>query len=191
MPGASEAEPAGGVTLADRCQAIELLVLDVDGVLTDGVIAIDDHGVETKHFFVRDGSALALWRKAGKRVAILSGRRAACVDRRAAELGIAPVVQGVARKAEPFQTLVRDCGLELGQTCYMGDDLPDIPVFRLAGLAASPADAVPAVRRAAHFVTTAPGGRGAVREVVETILGHQSAWDGLVAAVSEEAQERA
>src|SRR3954454_19610369 len=94
--------PAPDPDLAARCGPIELLVVDVDGVLTDGVIAIDDHGVETKHFHVRDGSGLTLWRRAGKRAAILSGRFAAAVDRRAAELGIAPVIQGAASKAGPF-----------------------------------------------------------------------------------------
>jgi 3-deoxy-D-manno-octulosonate 8-phosphate phosphatase (KDO 8-P phosphatase) len=182
-----EAEPQGGPALADRCRSIELLVLDVDGVLTDGAIAIDDQGVELKHFYVRDGSGIALWRKAGKRVAILSGRRAACVDLRAAELGIAPVIQGVSCKAGPFRELVRDFGLEPRQVGYMGDDLPDLPVFALAGLAACPSDAVPEVRTAAHWVASAPGGRGAVRDLIQLLLQHQSAWDGLLAAVREEA----
>src|SRR5947199_3857793 len=93
--------------LAARCGPIELLVVDVDGVLTDGVIALDDHGVETKHFHVRDGSALNLWQALGKRAAILSGRRAAAVDRRAAELGLAAasVIQGAAEKGAPFRAL--------------------------------------------------------------------------------------
>src|SRR3954470_25078597 len=96
--------------LAGRCAPIELLLVDVDGVLTDGVIAIDDRGIETKHFHVHDGSALSLWRKAGKRAAILSGRWAPLVDLRAAELGIAPVIQGAARKGEPFRTLLVQMG---------------------------------------------------------------------------------
>src|SRR5918911_5163437 len=103
--------PADDPDLAARCGPIELLVVDVDGVLTDGVIALDDHGVETKHFHVRDGSAFSLWRRAGKRAAILSGRWAPLVDRRAAELGIAPVLQGSTDKTGPFRTLVRDSGL--------------------------------------------------------------------------------
>src|SRR5690242_12200450 len=89
--------------LAARCAPIELLVADVDGVLTDGVIAVDDHGVESKHFYVRDGLAYALWHRAGRRSAILSGRRARVVERRAAELGITRVVQGLAEKGEPFR----------------------------------------------------------------------------------------
>src|SRR5690349_16811346 len=115
--------------LAARCGPIELLLVDVDGVLTDGVIAIDDRGVETKHFHVRDGSAVSLWRKLGKRVAILSGRRAAAVDHRAAELGIHPVVQGVADKGAPFRAILAELDLETRQVCYVGDDLADLGVL--------------------------------------------------------------
>src|SRR5205085_620900 len=106
--------------LAARCAPVDLLVVDVDGVMTDGVIAVDDNGVETKHFHVRDGSAFTIWRKAGKRAAILSGRRARAVEHRAAELGIAPVIQGAAEKGEPFRTLIADLGLEARQVCYVG-----------------------------------------------------------------------
>jgi 3-deoxy-D-manno-octulosonate 8-phosphate phosphatase (KDO 8-P phosphatase) len=163
--------------LAARCGPIELLLVDVDGVLTDGVISLDDNGVETKNFFVRDGSAIALWRKAGKRVAILSGRTARAVDLRAAELGISPVIQGARDKAGPFRAMLAETAMEARQVCYMGDDLPDLPVLCAAGLAACPADAVEEVREAAHYVTRAPGGRGAVREVIQLILKSQGAWD--------------
>lgn len=167
--------------LAGRCAPIALLLVDVDGVLTDGVIAIDDRGVETKHFHVRDGTALALWRSLGRPAAILSGRKAEAVDRRAAELGIGPVIQGAKDKAGPFRGLLRDLGLEAGQVCYVGDDLADLPVLLAAGLAACPSDAAAEVREAAHLVLDSAGGRGAVREVVEVILKHQGVWDGLVA----------
>jgi 3-deoxy-D-manno-octulosonate 8-phosphate phosphatase (KDO 8-P phosphatase) len=156
-------------------------VVDVDGVLTDGVIALDDRGVETKHFHVRDGSAIALWRKAGKHAAILSGRRAHAVDLRAAELGIAPVVQGAGEKGEPFRAIVAGFGLDARQACYMGDDLADLPAVRAAGLTACPADAALEVRCAVHYVALAPGGRGAIREVVELVLKHQGVWDRLIA----------
>jgi 3-deoxy-D-manno-octulosonate 8-phosphate phosphatase (KDO 8-P phosphatase) len=170
-----------GAELAARCGPIELLLVDVDGVLTDGRIVLDDRGVELKHFYVRDGSALGLWRRAGKRAAILSGRSAPAVELRAAELGIGPVIQGAAEKAGPFRALIGSLGLEPRQVCYMGDDLADLPVLAVAGLAACPADAAPEVRRASHVVTDAPGGRGAVREVVELLLRHQGAWEGLIA----------
>jgi 3-deoxy-D-manno-octulosonate 8-phosphate phosphatase (KDO 8-P phosphatase) len=172
--------PADPGLVAARCAPIELLVLDVDGVLTDGVIAVDDRGVETKHFHVRDGSAIALWRKAGKRAAILSGRSARAVDLRASELSIEPVIQGVAEKAGPFRTIVAGFGLEPGQACYIGDDLADLPALALAGLAACPSDAAVEVREAVHYVAKAPGGRGAVREIVELVLKNQGIWDRLV-----------
>jgi 3-deoxy-D-manno-octulosonate 8-phosphate phosphatase (KDO 8-P phosphatase) len=166
--------------LAARSGPIEVLVVDVDGVMTDGVIAIDDRGVETKHFFVRDGSGIHLWRRAGKRAAILSGRWAPLVDRRAAELGMAPVIQGTPQKLEPFRALLSTMGVSANQVCYVGDDLPDLPVLGVVGLAACPADAVPEVRQAAHFVAQTPGGRGAVREVIETILKQQGVWESLL-----------
>jgi 3-deoxy-D-manno-octulosonate 8-phosphate phosphatase (KDO 8-P phosphatase) len=168
--------------LAQRCEAIELLLVDVDGVLTDGVIAIDDKGVETKHFHVRDGSAFHLWKKAGKRAAILSGRWAPLVDRRAAELGIAPVIQGAPQKGGPFRRLLTDLGLESRQVCYVGDDLADLPVLGAVGLSACPADAAPEVRQAVHFVSQLEGGRGAIREVVELILKHQGVWEQLISS---------
>lgn len=166
--------------LAARCAPIELLVMDVDGVLTDGVIAVDDRGVESKHFFVRDGSAIALWRRAGHRAAILSGRWAPVVDRRASELGIAPVVQGASDKRASLRDLLGRLDLDRRQVCYMGDDLPDLPALLDAGLSACPADAAPEVRDAAHVVAAAPGGRGAVRELVELILRQQGRWEALV-----------
>jgi 3-deoxy-D-manno-octulosonate 8-phosphate phosphatase (KDO 8-P phosphatase) len=168
--------------LSERLRAIRLLVLDVDGVLTDGVIAIDDRGVETKHFHVRDGSAIALWRQSGRRAAILSGRSAACVDRRAAELGISPVIQGVPSKLEPFLAILEELSVPADQTCYVGDDWADLTVLSLAGLAACPSDAAEEVRETAHVVANSPGGRGAVREVIERILKEQGNYDELIAA---------
>jgi len=166
--------------LAARCRPIELLVADVDGVLTDGVIALDDRGVETKHFHVRDGMAYTLWHRAGKQAAILSGRRGAAVEQRAAELKIAHVLQGHEQKATPLRTLIEGLGLVPDQVCFVGDDLADLPVLTAVGLAACPADAVAEVKDAAHLITQAAGGRGAVREVVEFILKSQGSWIELV-----------
>jgi 3-deoxy-D-manno-octulosonate 8-phosphate phosphatase (KDO 8-P phosphatase) len=167
--------------LAARCQPIELLVTDVDGVLTDGVIALDDNGVETKHFYVRDGMAFTLWRRAGKKAAILSGRNTRAVERRAAELKIAHVLQGHEQKTEPLRTLIDGLGLSPDQVCFVGDDLADLPVLRSVGLAACPSDATAEVKDTAHLVTIASGGRGAVREVVEVILKFQGRWNELLA----------
>ena len=173
--------------LARRCAPIELLLVDVDGVLTDGVIAVDDRGVETKHFHVRDGSAIALWRKSGRKAAILSGRWAPLVNRRASELGITPVIQGAGRKLEPFRKLLTDLNLQPTQVCYVGDDLADLPVLVSVGLAACPGDAAPEVQDVAHVVASLPGGRGAVREIVELILRQQGAWEALVKGILESA----
>lgn len=165
--------------LAARCAPIELLVVDVDGVLTDGAIVIDDHGVESKHFHVRDGLAYSLWHKAGKHSAILSGRKADVVARRAGELKIEHVAQGLADKGKPFAALLAELGLDASQACFVGDDLVDLPALRSAGLAACPSDAVSEVRDAAHLITGTIGGRGVIREVVEVILKAQGLWHDL------------
>src|ERR1700723_2436432 len=115
--------------IAERCRPIELLVADVDGVLTDGVIALDDNGVETKHFYVRDGMAFAVWHRAGKQAAMLSGRRAVAVERRAAELKIAHVLQGHEQKSAPLRSLIEGLGISPRQVCFVGDDLADLPVL--------------------------------------------------------------
>lgn len=179
--------PISAEELTVRCRAIELLLLDVDGVLTDGVIAVNDAGAEHKHFFVRDGQGVALWRRAGKRAAILSGRSAACVAHRAAELGIDPVIQGASEKTTAFQEMLDALQLAPHQVCFMGDDWPDLPLLGAVGVAACPADAIPEVREAAHLVTHAAGGRGAVREVIEQLLRRQGVWGSLVRAYAQPA----
>jgi 3-deoxy-D-manno-octulosonate 8-phosphate phosphatase (KDO 8-P phosphatase) len=173
----------GTAELADRCRPIELLVADVDGVLTDGVITLDDRGIETRHFHVRDGMGYSLWHRAGKQSAILSGRRGTAVDRRAAELKIAHVLQGHEVKLAPLQSLIEWLGLLPHQVCYVGDDLADIPVLLHIGLAACPVDAVGEVKNAVQLVTQAVGGRGAVREVIEIILKAQERWNDLIGDV--------
>jgi 3-deoxy-D-manno-octulosonate 8-phosphate phosphatase (KDO 8-P phosphatase) len=172
------------LTLAERCARIELLVVDVDGVLTDGGIVYTDNGVEVRSFHVRDGSGLKLWRLAGKGAALISGRASQAVAVRAAELGLAPVVQGAANKLPAFRTLLSEAGRQPEEVCYIGDDVPDLPVLRDCGLAAAVADACPEVRAVANYVTRAPGGRGAVREVIELILRCQGRWQRLVEQVS-------
>jgi 3-deoxy-D-manno-octulosonate 8-phosphate phosphatase (KDO 8-P phosphatase) len=177
---ASPSQPEAEAELIGRCGPIELLVLDVDGVLTDGAIIVNDLGIESKHFHVRDGGGISLWRKAGKKVAIISGRSAACVEVRAAELGIEPVIQGAADKRGPILALAQEFGFEPRQVCAMGDDVADLRMLGVSGLSACPSDASPEVLEAAHLVSQSPGGRGAVREVIEVILKHQGLWDGLV-----------
>jgi 3-deoxy-D-manno-octulosonate 8-phosphate phosphatase (KDO 8-P phosphatase) len=159
-----------------------MLLLDVDGVLTDGSIVYADDRTELKRFHVRDGSGLKLWRLAGNRAAILSGRASPAVDRRAAELGVAPVYQGLDDKLAAFAGLLADAGVAADEVCAVGDDLPDLPVLLRCGLAVAVADAAAEVRAAAHYVTAVPGGRGAVRDAVEWVLKLQGKWAGLVAA---------
>ena len=143
------------------------------------------HGrrAEIKAFHVRDGSGLKFWQRRGKRVAILSGRSSPAVARRAAELGIDPVVQGADDKLPALRRILSETGLRPDQVCAVGDDLPDLPVLTQCGLAVAVADASPRSEAVAHFVTTAPGGRGAVREVVEWLMRAQGTWDPVVAGL--------
>jgi 3-deoxy-D-manno-octulosonate 8-phosphate phosphatase (KDO 8-P phosphatase) len=167
-------------TLAERCAPIELLLLDVDGVLTDGQVIYAEAAVEVKAFHVRDGSALTLWKQTGKQAAIISGRDSPAVDRRAAELGIELVLQGMADKRAALRQILNVARVAPERVAAVGDDLPDLPVLRHVGLAVAVADACPEVREAVHYVTRAPGGRGAVREAVELILGCQGMWQQAV-----------
>jgi 3-deoxy-D-manno-octulosonate 8-phosphate phosphatase (KDO 8-P phosphatase) len=170
--------------LAERCQPIELLVTDVDGVMTDGKIVLDDHGIETKNFHVRDGLAFSLWHKAGKQAAILSGRKTAAVDLRAASLKIAHVLQGHEQKEAPLRSLIKQLGLSPRQVCYVGDDLPDLPALLIVGLAACPADAAAEVKDSVHLITHAQGGNGSIREIVEIVLKAQGKWMKLTGAAA-------
>lgn len=167
--------------LPARAAAIELLLLDVDGVLTDGSVIYADDGSELKRFHVRDGSGLKLWHAAGKRSAIVSGRKSVAVERRAAELGISPVLQGADDKLAALNDLLTATGLRPEQVCAIGDDLPDVPVLRRCGLAVAVADACLELRAIANHITAAPGGRGAVREAIEWLLKAGGRWDELVA----------
>jgi 3-deoxy-D-manno-octulosonate 8-phosphate phosphatase (KDO 8-P phosphatase) len=171
--------------LAARAQKIELLLLDVDGVLTDGSIIYTADGNEIKRFHVRDGSGLKFWHGHGKRSAIISGRRSEAVERRARELGIALVFQGCAAKLPALDALLAETGLRPEQVCAIGDDLPDLPILRRSGLAVSVADGCAEVRAAADYVTSNPGGRGAVRDAVEWLLRLQGHWDSTVAEFHE------
>jgi 3-deoxy-D-manno-octulosonate 8-phosphate phosphatase (KDO 8-P phosphatase) len=154
----------------ERARRIRLLVLDVDGVLTDGRLYLADSGEEFKVFHVRDGSGLVAVRRAGIEVAIISGRDCAAVVRRAAELGIRHVRQGVADKGAELDALLGELGIAADETACVGDDTPDAPLLQRAGLAVGVADAHPALLAAAHWVTQAKGGRGAVREVCDLLL---------------------
>jgi 3-deoxy-D-manno-octulosonate 8-phosphate phosphatase (KDO 8-P phosphatase) len=154
----------------ERARGIRLLVLDVDGVLTDGRLFISAAGEELKVFHVRDGSGLVAIQRAGITVAIISGRDSPAVTRRATELGIRHVHQGVADKGALLDRLLDELGIAAEETACVGDDTPDAPMLRRAGLAIGVADAHPALLAAAHWVTKSNGGQGAVREVCDLLL---------------------
>ena len=156
--------------LLDRARRVRLLVLDVDGVLTDGRLYVAASGEEFKVFHVRDGAGIVALQRAGIAVAIISGRDSAAVSHRADELGIRHVRQGVADKAAALRSLLGELGVAAEQTACVGDDTPDLPMLAAAGLAIAVADAHPAVRAAAHWVTRANGGCGAVRETCDLLL---------------------
>jgi 3-deoxy-D-manno-octulosonate 8-phosphate phosphatase (KDO 8-P phosphatase) len=167
--------------MRERLEKIRLLLLDVDGVLTDGGIVYDDHGVQTKVFDVKDGHGLKLLQRSGIRVGIITGRQSEVVNVRARELGIEIVHQGAKEKLVPYEQVLGALGLADEEVAYMGDDLPDLPVLRRAGWAVAPADAVEEVRSRVHHVTARPGGRGAVREVCELLLKETGRWTELTA----------
>lgn len=156
-----------------KAKKIRLLLLDVDGVLTDGRIIIDDRGVETKQFHVRDGQGIALLLHAGIEVGFLSARASAAVRRRARELGVRLVRQGVRDKLQAYDEIRRARGLHDAEVAYVGDDLVDWPLLRRAGLAVCVADGWPELWSRVHWVTRAPGGAGAVREVADLLLQAQ------------------
>ena len=163
-----------------RAAAVRLLLLDCDGVLTDGRITPVEGGEELKSFHTRDGHGLVMLHRAGLRSGIISGRRSRLVELRAADLGISFVRQGALDKVEVFGSLMSEAGVEPAHAAYVGDDVVDIPLMRRCGLAVAVADATPDTRDAAHHVTRLPGGRGAVREVCELILKAQGRWDELL-----------
>jgi len=148
----------------------------VDGVLTDGVLIYSASGEEIKRFHVRDGLAIQAARRAGVEIAVISGRASAAVTRRMSELGVVEVHQGVADKESLLRGLLARLGVKATETAVMGDDLPDLPLMRIAGLAMAPADAVPEVRRAAGWVSRWIGGQGAVREAIELLLRSRKSW---------------
>lgn len=160
---------------------IQLLLLDVDGVMTDGRIIYDGNGLETKFFNVKDGHGIKLLQRYGIQVGIITGRSSVVVDIRARELGIDLVYQGALKKLESYVDVKLKTGLEDSQIAYMGDDIVDIPVMRRAGFSAAPPDSLPEVLAVADFVSSCKGGKGAVREMCDLILKGRGFWDQVVA----------
>jgi 3-deoxy-D-manno-octulosonate 8-phosphate phosphatase (KDO 8-P phosphatase) len=166
--------------LEQRCQEIELILADVDGVLTGGQIIFNNQGIESKQFHIRDGMGIRLWQRAGYQFGLITGRSSHVVKIRAAELNIEMVRQTAEDKLPVAQEMLAQVGLAPHQVCYIGDDLPDLPVLGAVGLGVAVADACAEVRQAAHYVTQLPGGHGAVRETIEVILKAQRRWDDLI-----------
>ncbi len=168
------------LTVHARARKVRLLVLDVDGVLTDGRITLDSHGNQIKSFYVRDGFGLVLARHAGLKTAFLTAERSGAVAFRAKQLKIDWVAQGALDKGPAFQRCLAYFRLSPEAVGFIGDDLLDLPVLTRVGFSATVSDAPEEVKRHVHYVTTASGGRGAVRELVELILNSQGRWDRLV-----------
>jgi YrbI family 3-deoxy-D-manno-octulosonate 8-phosphate phosphatase len=164
----------------EAARLIKVIAFDVDGVLTDGRITYSSSGDELKSFHVRDGHAIKMGARAGISFAIITGRQSQVVERRAAELGIRNVYQGVKDKLVALDDLMAVTGSKLEEIAYMGDDVVDIPVMRKVGLAAAVADAPGEVTREAHVVTDAAGGQAAARELIVLILKEQGLWDSLM-----------
>ncbi|AKQ57530.1 KdsC family phosphatase [Bordetella hinzii] len=172
--------PADALVLAripapvrERAMAVRLMVFDVDGVLTDGSLYFGEHGEMFKRFNALDGHGLRLLMEGGFKVALMTGRSGPVVARRAAELGISEVLQGVRDKGAALAELAQRQGVQLDQTGYMGDDIIDLPAMQRAGFAASVSNAPGYVAQAAHWVSTQPGGSGAVRECCDLLLAAQ------------------
>lgn len=161
-------------------KAIELLVLDVDGVMTDGRVFIHSDGGESKGFNILDGHGIRLWQRAGLKVALLSGRVSLATTRRARELEIPHVIQDCKFKLPVLQQLLEELGLAPEQAAYVGDDLMDVPIVRFVGFGVAVANAVDELKEYADYVTTRPGGAGAVREVIEHILKGSGRWASLM-----------
>jgi 3-deoxy-D-manno-octulosonate 8-phosphate phosphatase (KDO 8-P phosphatase) len=169
------------MTIEERARRVKLLLFDVDGVLTDGVVTMHADGSESKGFHIKDGAAIVWAQRAGIPVGLISSRASGATAQRAAQLAVRIVHQGVASKSEAFKRILADTSLAEEAVSYMGDDLLDLPVLTRCGFAAAPADAVDEVRNAAHWISRADGGRGAVRELIEVVLKAQGRWTAIVA----------
>jgi 3-deoxy-D-manno-octulosonate 8-phosphate phosphatase (KDO 8-P phosphatase) len=159
---------------------IEMLVLDVDGVLTDGTLIINSDGSESKSFNILDGHGIRLWHRAGLKVAFLSGRTSEATMHRAKQLEVQYVLQDCHYKLDALKKFLGKIGLAPENVAYVGDDLPDLPAMKYVGFGVAVANAVDEVKQYADFVTTRPGGGGAVREVIEYILKNTGRWNDLM-----------
>ena len=163
--------------LIQRASRVSLLVLDVDGVLTDGRIVYADYGDELKCFDVQDGAGLVFWNRVGLKSAIITARRSRLLKRRAKEMRVDVLAQKRLLKLPAYEEIIKKFRVTHEQVCAIGDDLMELPILRRAGFAVAVPNAVDEVKEASHYVTRKDGGRGAVREVVELILQAKGLWD--------------
>ncbi len=163
-----------------RIAPIEFLVLDVDGVLTDGRIIYAEHGDELKHFDVQDGAGLVFWHRAGLKSAMITGRTSRLVKRRAKEMRVNVVVQGQLIKLPIYERLLKQFRLTDAQVCVIGDDLMELPLLRRAGFAVAVPSAVEEIKHASHYVTHRLAGRGSVPDVIDLILSVKGLWDAVL-----------
>jgi 3-deoxy-D-manno-octulosonate 8-phosphate phosphatase (KDO 8-P phosphatase) len=163
-----------------KASRIRLLLFDVDGVLTTGEVVMHGDGSESKGFHIRDGAAIVWAQRAGLTVGLLSARSSGATAHRAAQLAVRIVEQGVKSKIVAYEQIIRDARVEDADVAYMGDDLLDLQVLARVGLSAAPADAAAEVRERVDWVSTASGGRGAARELVELVLRAQQRWDDVL-----------
>ncbi len=168
--------------LDQRMQPIQLILSDVDGVLTDGSITFDNQGIETKTFHVRDGLGIKLWQRSGHKFGIITARSSHIVKVRMTELGVDIVRQGSDNKLPVGIQLIDELGLKPEQVCYVGDDLSDLGLLSHVGLAVTVGDGATELKTVAHITTKSAGGKGAIRELIETILRTQKRWDELLQA---------
>jgi 3-deoxy-D-manno-octulosonate 8-phosphate phosphatase (KDO 8-P phosphatase) len=170
--------------VAERARSVRLLLLDVDGVLTDGTLLVSADGTESKGFNIKDGAGIVWIQRAGLLTGVLSARASGAAERRATDLGMAVVSLGRADKRAAYADILSANDLQDDQVAFMGDDLMDLPVLSRAGLSAAPADAAADVRARVHWVSSRPGGRGAVREFAELILRATGRWDAILRGYS-------
>jgi len=167
--------------IKEKLKGIKLLILDVDGVMTDGRIIMDNEGHEIKHFDARDGHGLKMIQRYGIEVVLLTGRKSEVVNHRARDLGIKNVYQGAINKKDVLEEILRKHNLPGSDVAFVGDDIVDIPVIKRVGFSATVADAIDVVKKTVDYVTTHKGGRGAVRELCEMILQVQGKWPEIAA----------
>jgi len=169
------------MTLKDRLKKVKLLIMDVDGVLTDGKIIFDDKGGELKFFDVQDGLAVVILKRVGIKTAIITAKGSKVVERRSADMQVDKLYQDAESKTAALQSLLQELNLKPEDACFIADELIDLPALKQVGLAVAVRNAAPEVKKYAQYITKRKGGNGAVREVIEMILKSQNKWQGAIA----------